>query len=122
MTVSLHFPPDGRSYDLGTAHSPNVSRSVWGLRGVREDPIGFLANLAARGDIVPFSLGKQGAFLLNHPAHIEDVLIARHEAFAKGPAFERARRLLGNGLLTAEGDLHRRRRRVMTPAFHREQA
>ena len=47
--------------------------------------------------------------------------MSQHDAFAKGRAFERARRLLGNGLLTAEGPLHRRRRRLMTPAFHRAQ-
>src|SRR4029077_17068449 len=32
----------------------------------------------------------------------------------------RSKRLLGNGLLTSEGALHLRQRRLMQPAFHRE--
>lgn len=98
-----------------------ASRSVWALRRIAQDPIAFLHTLADQGDIVPFSIGRRQAFLLNHPAHIEEVLVSHHEKFVKGPAFERARRLLGNGLLTAEGPGHRRRRHLMQPALHRAQ-
>jgi cytochrome P450 len=38
----------------------------------------------------------------------------------KGRALQRARIFLGEGLLTSEGDLHRRQRRLVLPAFHRE--
>jgi cytochrome P450 len=33
---------------------------------------------------------------------------------------QRAKRLLGEGLLTSEGDFHRRQRRIAQPAFHRD--
>ncbi|HEX4900729.1 MAG TPA: cytochrome P450, partial [Pyrinomonadaceae bacterium] len=37
----------------------------------------------------------------------------------KGLALQRAKRLLGEGLLTSEGDFHRRQKRLAQPAFHR---
>jgi cytochrome P450 len=98
-----------------------ASRSVRALRRAASDPIAFLDALARQGDVVPFAIGRRPAFLLNHPAHIEEVLISQQHRFVKGPAFERAGRLLGTGLLTAEGPLHRARRRLAQPAFHRAQ-
>ena len=92
---------------------------VWPLRHVRDEPLRFLQTLAARGDVVPFTIGRRKAFLLCHPTDIEQVLVSDHDRFAKGPAFARAKRLLGDGLLTAEGDVHRRLRQVVQPAFHR---
>ncbi|MCC7418098.1 MAG: cytochrome P450 [Acidobacteria bacterium] len=83
------------------------------------DPIRFLETLARQGDIAPFRIGRRQAFLVSHPADIEDVLVTHAGAFARGPALERAEHLLGTGLLTAEGTLHRSRRRLMAPAFHR---
>jgi cytochrome P450 len=95
------------------------SRPFLALRRLREDPIAFLEDLAARGDVVSFSIGSRRAVLLNHPDHVERVLVSDHRAFAKGPAYARARRLLGEGLLTIECPAHRRRRQIVTPAFHR---
>lgn len=97
------------------------STSIWSLRRVREDPLAFLSALAASGeDVVPCHLGRRRTFLLNHPAHVEDVLVRHPDKFIKGRAFDRARKLLGNGLLTAAGPLHARQRRVVQPAFHRQ--
>src|SRR5690606_36078448 len=42
-------------------------------------------------------------------------------AFRKGGLTQRARRLLGNGLITSEGELHRTQRRRIQPAFARRQ-
>jgi cytochrome P450 len=58
--------------------------------------------------------------LLNHPDHIESVLAANPRDFHKGRALRAARSLLGNGLLTSEGEDWRRQRRSAQPAFHRE--
>ena len=92
-------------------------KSIWSVRRTPRDPITFLQGLAAEGDIVPFSLGGHPAFLLNHPDYVEDVLVVNHSNFSKPPALQRSSALLGSGLLTAEGELHRRRRRVLQPAF-----
>lgn len=86
----------------------------------RRSPLEFL-QLAARtyGDISYFKMGPQHAFFLNHPDYVKDVLVTHHQKFVKGRALQRAKRLLGEGLLTSEDGFHRRQRRLAQPAFHR---
>jgi cytochrome P450 len=57
--------------------------------------------------------------VLNHPDDIEHVLITHQRRFIKGRTLSRARRLFGNGLLTSDGALHSRQRRLVQPVFHR---
>ncbi len=91
-----------------------------GLLAYRKGPLPFFQNLAAQyGDISYFRLGPQEAFFLNHPDYIKDVLITNHQRFHKGLALQRAKRLLGEGLLTSEDEFHRRQKRLAQPAFHR---
>ncbi len=86
----------------------------------RRGPLVFFQKLAAEyGDISYFRFGPQQAFFLNHPDLIRDVLVTRHQSFIKGLALQRAKRLLGEGLLTSEGEFHRRQKRLSQPAFHR---
>jgi cytochrome P450 len=87
----------------------------------RRDPVGFLTGLAQTyGDIVHFKFGSQDVFLLNHPDYIKDVLVTNSRQFHKSRGLEFARRFLGNGLLTSEDEFHRRQRRLVQPAFHRD--
>jgi cytochrome P450 len=86
------------------------------------DTAGFLLRLArAQGDVAAFRLGRQHAFLLSHPDHVRRVLVDDAGAFRKGRLMQRARRLLGDGLITSEGDLHHAQRRHLQPAFCRDQ-
>ena len=86
------------------------------------DALAFLQRLAATGDeVVPFTVGKRDAFLVNSAAAIEEVLVRRPQDFDKGRGYTAASRLLGPGVLTAEGADHVERRRTATPAFHRAQ-
>jgi cytochrome P450 len=91
------------------------------LLAMRRDPLGFLTTLARDyGDVVRVRLGTQHVYLLNHPDHIRDVLVTHNRQFMKGAGLQRAKRLLGEGLLTSEGDFHLRQRRLAQPAFHHE--
>jgi cytochrome P450 len=60
-------------------------------------------------------------YLLNSPESIRQALTGEARKLEKGLNFGRAKRLIGNGLVMAEGDSHRRQRRLMQPAFHRAQ-
>src|SRR3954468_20982991 len=85
------------------------------------DRLTFLRDLTRRyGDVVHFKVGRQPFAVLNHPDYVRDVLVTRHAQFHKGLGLERARILLGEGLLTSEDAVHARQHRLVLPAFHRE--
>jgi cytochrome P450 len=91
------------------------------LREFRQDPPTFLTRTArAHGDLVALRLGRQNVFLASDPEIIRDVLVTHQTKFKKSRILERARVLLGDGLLTGEGEHHKRQRRLVQPAFHRE--
>lgn len=58
-------------------------------------------------------------WVVNDPEMIRRILVANHRNYTKGIGIERIRVLLGNGLMTSEGDTWRRQRRQMQSGFHR---
>lgn len=85
----------------------------------RSDSLDFLRKASQKyGDIVHFKMGPFRMVLLNHPDFIKEVLSTQHHHFVKGRPLEMAKELLGEGLLTSEGEYHKRHSRVMQPAFH----
>ncbi|MEZ5098439.1 MAG: cytochrome P450 [Thermoleophilia bacterium] len=88
---------------------------------VRRDPLGLLVGLQrAHGDVVAFRVGPQRVWLLSDPDLIRELLVARHRETVKGRALQEARRVVGDGLLTSEGERHLRQRRLIQPVFHQE--
>lgn len=101
---------------------PGARRVIPGknLFAFQRDPLKFMLDLThTYGDISYFKMGGQAVYFINHPDLIRDVLVTHQDAYAKGRALQRAKRLLGEGLLTSENPLHRRQRRLVQPAFHR---
>ncbi len=87
----------------------------------RKDPLAFFTDTArTHGDLAAFAFGPQQVYLVSRPEWIEDILVKSAGKFAKGVALERAKALLGNGLLTAEGPQHLKQRRMIQPLFHRQ--
>ena len=89
------------------------------FRSFRKAPTEFLTRLAALGDITSFRMGPQQGYFINDPELIRDVFVVNAHKFMKGRALQRAKSLLGEGLLTNEGEAHLRQRRMIQPAFHR---
>jgi cytochrome P450 len=91
------------------------------LRIMQRDPIPFFTRLAREhGDAVQFRIGPQVLVLFNHPDLVREVLVTQHRAFHKSRVMQRAKVILGEGLLTSEEELHKRQRRLAQPAFHRD--
>lgn len=91
-------------------------RLAWAFR---TDPLDFLVRAAAdHGDTVGFRIGGRPYVLLSDPEAIRDVLVTQAGKFVKSHALRQAKVTLGEGLLTSDGDFHRRQRKLSQPAFH----
>lgn len=89
------------------------------LRLVR-DPLGFVGQrFEEHGDLYQVDEGGGRRLLVTrHPDAIRDVLVTHASSFQKaGGANDRLRPILGNGLLIADGEAWRRKRRLVQPAF-----
>lgn len=83
------------------------------------NPIAMLMKIAyTYGDISHFKFGRQHVYLVNDPQHIENILIRDHKNFIKSRGLQASKRILGEGLLTSEGEYHDKQRRIIQPAFH----
>ncbi len=85
------------------------------------DPLRFITSLRSRGDVVAIRVGTTRVFVLNDPDLIRQMLVGQAHAFARGRQHEKLRPWWGDGLALSEGSLHMRQRRLMQPAFHRQQ-
>ena len=87
----------------------------------RNDPLGFLTETARRyPDLAHFRVGLRDVYLVSSPELLKEVLFTLTPKVHKGPLLQRAKRVLGNGLLTSEDAFYLRQRKLIAPAFHRE--
>jgi cytochrome P450 len=119
VVASARLADDGRVRTVVAPPGPAWSRLA-ALRAFRRDPIGLLEELATYGDLVRVRVPGRDAFLLNHPDLVRDVFVTDHRAFHKGPTIQAAKMLLGESLLTSEGEHHRKQRRLIQPMFHHD--
>ncbi|MFD9572391.1 cytochrome P450 [Streptomyces sp. NPDC059982] len=82
-------------------------------------PIAFLESLRDHGGIVRLDIGTWPVHVLTDPDHVHAVLVQQAQRFGRGRVFDRLRPMFGNGIVTTDGDFHRKQRRMMQPAFHR---
>ncbi|HJX95032.1 MAG TPA: cytochrome P450 [Candidatus Acidoferrum sp.] len=108
--AKLKFPP-----------GPSTGLKRWSLGPLNNgDPLKYFTGLMREyGDLVSLRVLNFRILLLNHPDHIEDVLVNHPRKFVKGRVLQANKRVFGRGLLTSEGDFWLRQRRLAQPAFHR---
>jgi cytochrome P450 len=97
-------------------------RLLFGHLGeLRRDALAFYTRCAREyGDVVALRFGWKRVYLLSHPDYIEQVLVTDSRNFTKHFGLRLNRMLLGDGLLTSEGDFWLRQRRLIQPAFLRD--
>src|SRR5476651_2197629 len=90
--------------------------------GGRGDSLALMRRCFAQyGDVYRIFAPSRGVYnyVINHPRDIKRVLLSNHRNYTKGEGMDRVKILLGNGIMTSEGDFWRRQRRMMQPSFHR---
>jgi len=86
-----------------------------------KDPIAlFLTSRARFGDVVRFKFGPYDYYQVNDPEVVKHVLVDNPKGYTKSRNYLGLKVVLGEGLLTSEGDHWRRQRKLAQPAFHRD--
>jgi cytochrome P450 len=84
------------------------------------NPILLFEHLRRFGRAAHYRILFSDVVLFNDPADIREVLIDRASSFGKDRTQKRMKILLGEGLITSDGETHKRARRIAAPAFHRQ--
>lgn len=63
---------------------------------------------------------KTWTYVIHHPDDVKRVLVSNHRNYTKGVGLDRVKILLGNGIMTSEGEFWKRQRYMMQPMFHRK--
>jgi len=87
----------------------------------QRDPLAFVRRLErGYGRVATAYLGKQPLVFFFRPEHVRYFLTEQQKNFTKANrGRNNLKRLLGDGLLTIDGDFHRQQRRLVQPAFHK---
>ncbi|GAA6617902.1 cytochrome P450 [Scytonema sp. NUACC26] len=107
--------------DVFSLPGPKGKFLLGNLMEFEQSPLGFLTQCAQQyGGIVPFHLGSSPSILITEPEYIEQVFKNR-ELFGTPKILKVLfRTLLGQGLLTSDGDTWFRQRRLSQPVFHQK--
>lgn len=98
---------------------PRGRRLLGSLLEVRRDRLNFVRHATEKyGDLICFRMGPKRLYLLNHPDHARHVLCDNVANYRKGLGLVEAKPLLGQGLLTSDGELWASQRRLLQAAFH----
>ncbi len=85
------------------------------------NPIRLFEHLVATyGPVSHYKIGLSHIVFINDPGLIAEVLINQPQNFIKERTQRRMKILLGEGLITSDGEIHKRQRRIAAPAFHRQ--
>lgn len=105
-----------------TAPGPKGLTMVSMMRQIMADPLPFLSATRLQfGDVVQFPIPKPATYFVSSPNGARDVLVAKHKQVNKRTIqYSTLSLVTGEGLLTADGEVWKQRRRILQPAFHHE--
>ncbi len=126
MSTPVQSKPESGPTYRSTRHvprpaGPNSAVFIAAMLSGRVSPHDMFTKVAREhGRIAHIRLPKEHLYVLSHPDLVRSVFVTHGRSTMKGRGVQQMRPLLGDGLLTSEGELHRRQRRLVQPAFHRK--
>jgi cytochrome P450 len=92
------------------------------LNAILKDPLTYLEQVwQEHGDVVQFPIPKPATYLVSSPEGAREILVNQHNQTSKQTLqYNNLSLVTGEGLLTAETQAWRPRRRMLQPAFHQE--
>lgn len=105
-----------------TAVGPQGGSMLRNIKKITSDPLTYLeATWAEFGDVVQFPIPKPATYLVTSPEGAKEVLVNQHNETSKRTLqYNNLSLVTGDGLLTADTQAWRPRRRMLQPAFHKE--
>jgi len=86
------------------------------------DSLNFtMRNLEEVGDFYYSNMMMRNYYITSNPEAINHVLVKNQKNYIKSPAYQQLKLIIGNGLITSEGDFWRKQRRLAQPAFYKTQ-
>ena len=112
--TAVHAAPK----QAGRVPGPPRTATMSMLMKMAKDRLTVMSTVSAQyGDAVRLPLGPKTLYFFNHPDHAKHILADNAANYQKGIGLVHARRVLGDGLLTSEGEVWRKQRKVIQPAF-----
>lgn len=109
--ASLPLPP----------YAPHRLGPLGHFPAFRRDVLGFMLSCIDGGPLVRLDVPRIRAVVTTHPDGARRILVEDVRNYSKRTrGFAELRNVLGNGLLTSEGEFWLRQRRLMQPSFHKE--
>ena len=122
MSISANIPAELVLQDK-PVYPPGPKKKFFGLNILIPyygKYLKFITNIKAKyGDIVFFEAGGEKIFLVNDPGFIEHILVSNADNYLRGTGFTRLKVLLGEGLLSTDGQTQKKHRTMIQPSFHK---
>src|SRR6185295_9773459 len=98
------------------AAGPKGSPLFGNAREFRRDPLNQLVRWAQEyGELTHFKIGPLNCCLVDNPEYVQHVLTTNAANYSKGRRTKLLKIVIGEGLLTSEGELWKRQRRLAQP-------
>lgn len=108
--------------DTSLTPGPDGLKLLRSIPAIQRDPLRYLLHSAQTyGNVVRFPINQWSAFLVNHPDGVRHILQDNSRNYDKNTLqYNQLATVTGRGLLTSDGEVWLRQRRLMQPAFHRQ--